>query len=64
MKVAEIKLYRMELNKEEFEALRKLVAEGLTVAEEITPVMRQIGEQLGLQIDETPTGRLMAEERG
>lgn len=44
MRLGEIKTYRMEINEQEFKALRQLVAEGLTVTEEVTPIMSEIGK--------------------
>lgn len=63
MKIAEIHIYRMELNEKEFQALRHLVAEGLSYADEVTPAMQEVCDALGIGVAETPTERLLAQNK-
>lgn len=48
--VRTVRVVRTEATEKEWDALRQLVAEGLTVVEQITPAMAQVAESLGLQV--------------
>jgi len=63
MKIMEYRSYRVEMSVDEFKALRKLIAEGLTVAEEVTPVMESIGESFGIKVAVAPSERLLAQSQ-
>lgn len=64
MRIAEVKTYRMELNEQEFNALRKLVADGLEVTEEVTPAMADVGKSLGIRTAESPVEKVVAQKEG
>ncbi|NMP20758.1 hypothetical protein [Sulfobacillus harzensis] len=52
--VRTIRVVRTEATEKEWDALRQLVAEGLTVVETITPAMAHVAESLGLQVRDNP----------
>lgn len=59
-----IKHYGLKMDAPTLSALRQLVADGLTVTEEVTPVMTEIGKALGIRQAETPTERLIVQTEG
>ena len=52
--VRTIRVVRTEASEKEWEALRHLVAEGLTVVDHITADMEHVAASLGLRVQEAP----------
>lgn len=52
--VRTIRVVRTESTEKEWETLRQLVAEGLTVVDHITPDMAAVAASLGLRVQDAP----------
>ena len=51
-----IRMVRVEASEAEWDSLRRLVAEGLSVVDTLTPSMTQVAEALGLRVQAAETG--------
>ena len=61
-----IRMVRVEASEAEWDSLRRLVAEGLSVVETITPDMAYVADALGLQVrsDDGGAPQSVSEEDG
>ena len=64
MNIIEHNFYELKMNQSEFNTIRSLIAEGLTVTEEVTQEMTQVAESFGIRTAaEAPAEKLAARIR-